>query len=154
MTTQVYSLSISARLTLDMHSLNNEGSEGNQLQTRMVDIVAADGRLYSVNAISGDMLKHIQAEHFHHVAQGRQDLPLCSACRVFDANRISADPEYQSQIEGRRGAETLFSGWVFAKFPDFSRLHGAEEPDLSFELRDVKAPEYSVIQAARDPGEP
>lgn len=57
-----------------------------------------------------------------------------------------------AQIEGRRGAETLFSGWVFAKFPDFSRLHGAEEPDLSFELRDVQAPEYSVIQAARDPG--
>ena len=73
MATSIYSLSISARLTLDMHSLNNEGSEGNQLQTRMVDIVAADGRLYSVNAISGDMLKHIQAEHLYHIAQGDAD---------------------------------------------------------------------------------
>jgi len=55
-------------------------------------------------------------------------------------------------IEGKRGTETVFSGWVFAKFPDFTRLHSAEETDLSFELKDVKAPEYSVIQSARDPG--
>jgi cytochrome c biogenesis protein len=55
-------------------------------------------------------------------------------------------------IEGRRGTETVFSGWVFAKFPDFGRLHGAEETDLVFELKDVKAPEYSVIQSAKDPG--
>lgn len=107
MSIPVYSLSISARLTLDMHSLNNEGSEGNQLQTRMVDIVAADGHLYNVNAISGDMLKHIQAEHFHHVAQGRTDIPLCSACKVFDANRISADNEYKAQIDGKRDIEAI-----------------------------------------------
>ena len=43
--TALYSLSISARATLDMHSLNNEGGEGNQIQTRMVNIVGADGRL-------------------------------------------------------------------------------------------------------------
>lgn len=107
MTTPVYSVSISARLTLDMHSLNNEGSEGNQLQTRMVDIVAADGQLYNVNAISGDMLKHIQAEHFYHIAQGNPDLPLCAACQVFDANRISADPGYTSQIAGKGDAEAI-----------------------------------------------
>ena len=59
MTTQMYSLSVCARATLDLHSLNNEGSEGTQIQTRMVDIVAADGELYNVNAISGDMFKHI-----------------------------------------------------------------------------------------------
>ncbi len=39
MTTSIASLSIAARVTLDMHSLNNEGGEGNQIQTRMVDIV-------------------------------------------------------------------------------------------------------------------
>jgi len=90
-----------------MHSLNNEGSEGNQLQTRMVDIVAADGRLYNVNAISGDMLKHIQAEHLYRIAQGNPDLPLCSACRVFDANRISADSEFMGQIQGRSDGEAI-----------------------------------------------
>jgi len=39
MTTPIASLSIAARATLNMHSLNNEGGEGNQIQTRMVEIV-------------------------------------------------------------------------------------------------------------------
>jgi cytochrome c biogenesis protein len=55
-------------------------------------------------------------------------------------------------IEGRSGDAVVFSGWVFAKFPDFTKLHSAEETDLSFELKDVKAPQYSLIQMARDPG--
>jgi len=90
-----------------MHSLNNEGSEGTQIQTRMVDIVAADGRLYNVNAISGDMFKHIQAEHLYHIARNGSNLPLCAACQVFDANRISADQEYIAQIKGRSDAEAI-----------------------------------------------
>jgi len=107
MSKPVYSLSVCARATLDMHSLNNEGSEGTQIQTRMVDIVAADGQLYNVNAISGDMFKHIQAEHLYHIARNGDNLPLCAACQVFDANRISADQEYITQIRGRSDAEAL-----------------------------------------------
>jgi len=112
MTTQVYSLSICARATLDMHSLNNEGGEGNQIQTRMVDIVGADGRLHNVNAISGDMFKHIQAEHLYQIArngngQRGRSLPLCAACQVFDANRISADGEYIAEIKGKSDAEAI-----------------------------------------------
>ena len=37
----VYSLSISGRLTLEMHSLNNEGGEGNQTVTPVADESAA-----------------------------------------------------------------------------------------------------------------
>jgi len=107
MSKNVYSLSICARATLDMHSLNNEGSEGTQIQTRMVDIVAADGQLYNVNAISGDMFKHIQAEHLYHIAKNSDDLPLCDACKFFDANRISADNDYIAQIKGKSDAEAL-----------------------------------------------
>jgi CRISPR-associated protein Cst2 len=105
MITKIYSLSISARATLNMHSLNNEGVEGNQTQTRMVDIVAEDGCLYSVNAISGDMFKHIQAEHLYHLAKG--SLPLCAGCQVFDANRISADDAYCAAISGKSDAEAI-----------------------------------------------
>jgi CRISPR-associated protein Cst2 len=103
----VYSLSVSARATLDLHSLNNEGGEGNQIQTRMVDIVAGDGKLYNVNAISGDMFKHIQAEHLYHVARNGEGLALCAACQVFDANRISADDEFMAQIADRSDAEAI-----------------------------------------------
>ena len=57
-------------------------------------------------------------------------------------------------IEGWEGEDKVFSGWVFAKFPDFSRIHSTKETDLSVELKDVKAPQYSVIQMAKDPGVP
>lgn len=93
MATSVYSLSISGLATLDLHSLNNEGGEGNQIATRMVNIVGEDGRLHQVNAISGDMYKHIQAEHLQRIAKQR-GLPLCKGCEEFNANRILADSEF------------------------------------------------------------
>ncbi|MBC8445684.1 MAG: DevR family CRISPR-associated autoregulator [Chloroflexi bacterium] len=107
MTKNVYSLSISAQATLNMHSLNNEGGEGNQITTRMVNIVGEDGRLHNVNAISGDMIKHIQAEHLFRLLSGRKDVPLCAGCREFNANRISADAEYGKAIEGKSDAEAI-----------------------------------------------
>ena len=105
MTKNVYSLSISARAVLNLHSLNNEGGEGNQIQTRMVDIVTYDEdknpRLANVNAISGDMFKHIQAEHLHRIAI-EKGLPLCKACQRFDANRMSADPDFRAWIKAEK----------------------------------------------------
>lgn len=102
----IYSLSLSAELVLDMHSLNNEGGEGNQIQTRMVNIVDSSGDLKNVNAISGDMIKHILAEHLHKIAISNQ-LALCSGCRTFNANRISADSDFINQAESLSDAEAL-----------------------------------------------
>ena len=65
----VYSLTICGKATIDMHSLNNEGSEGNQIATRMVNVYDQTGKLAAVNAISGDMFKHIQAEHLFHLSR-------------------------------------------------------------------------------------
>ncbi|HLI47384.1 MAG TPA: DevR family CRISPR-associated autoregulator [Chthonomonas sp.] len=96
------SISISGILTLDLHALNNEGTEGNTMMTRMVDIVDKEGKRATVNAISGDMFKHIQAEHLFHEAETMQ-LPLCAGCRLFDANRIGADNEFK---EGFRAGAT------------------------------------------------
>jgi len=89
MAAAIRSLSLSGRLTLDMHSLNNEGGEGNQIQTRMVDIVDYQGELHNVNAISGDMLKHVLMEHFYQQARA-QHVSLCESCQRFNANRINA----------------------------------------------------------------
>lgn len=94
----IYGLAISARATLNMHSLNNEGGEGNQIQTRMVDVMSAGGKLVQVNAISGDMFKHIQAEYTFRLAQDTR-LPLCAGCAHFDANRINADDAFLKRIE-------------------------------------------------------
>ncbi len=92
----LHSIAISGELLLDMHSLNNEAAEGNQQITRMVHIVDRDGKLHVVNAVSGDMLKHIQAEHFHGLAEARR-LPLCEGCKIFDANRVNLDTAF---VEG------------------------------------------------------
>lgn len=97
----LHNLSISARLTLDMHSLNNEGGEGNQIQTRMVNIVDAHGELHNVNAVSGDMFKHIQAEHLFHISR-QSNLPLCAGCSVFNANRINADPDFITRADAEK----------------------------------------------------
>lgn len=104
MKTPVYSISISARALLNLHSLNNEGGEGNQIQTRMVDVFYYDAenqpRQANVNAISGDMFKHIQVEHLQRIAMQR-GLPLCAACQRMDANRMSADPEFREWIKSK-----------------------------------------------------
>lgn len=97
------SLSISAEVIVDLHALNNEGGEGNQIQTRMVEVVFRDPdtgvpRIESVNAISGDMFKHIQAEHLYHIAQNDANLPLCGGCARFNANRISIDEAFRAFI--------------------------------------------------------
>jgi len=55
-------------------------------------------------------------------------------------------------IQGWQGSKQIISGWIFARFPDFSRLHSSQETDLSFELKDFQAGQFSVIQAAKDPG--
>jgi len=55
-------------------------------------------------------------------------------------------------IEGWQMEEKIFSGWIFAKFPDFARIHSEKETDLTFELRDFKSGQLSIIQASKDPG--
>ena len=106
MSTPIASLSIAARATLDMHSLNNEGGEGNQIQTRMVDIVDSFGEMHNVNAISGDMLKHVLMEHFYQQARAHH-LPLCHSCQRFNTNRINADTTFLKQQEGRSDADFI-----------------------------------------------
>lgn len=98
MTTKpIYAISISAQAVLDMHSLNNEGGEGNQIQTRMVNIADERGNLHNVNAISGDMFKHIQAEHLHRLAV-QTGLPLSQGAKTFNANRVNYDIDARTDL--------------------------------------------------------
>lgn len=90
---KLHSLSISGIVTMNLHALNNEGSEGNTMMTRMVEIVDKDGKNHTVNAVSGDMFKHIQAEHLFMDAKA-SSLPLCKGCETFDANRICTDETF------------------------------------------------------------
>jgi cytochrome c biogenesis protein len=69
-----------------------------------------------------------------------------------------------AQVEAWKGEERVFSGWIFAKFPDFGQGHGddpmtgaktaarADAPKIAVVLKDYSAAPYSVLEAAKDPG--
>lgn len=89
----VYSISISGLLSWQLHALNNEGNEGNQSLTRRYYIVQkGDPEPKYVNGVSGDMLKHIQAEHLHRIAI-ETGLPLSEGGKQFNPDRIGYDLE-------------------------------------------------------------
>lgn len=85
----ISSVSLSARVTIDMHNLNSEGTEGNQQQTRMVHIIDQSGHRTIVNAISGDMFKHILVDHLVPLLKDA-DQALSPGAAVHDADRINA----------------------------------------------------------------
>jgi len=87
----IYSLSISGLLSWQLHALNNEGNEGNQSLTRRYYIIQKGmNEPEYVNGVSGDMIKHIQAEHLHRIAL-ESNLNLSVGGRQFNPDRIKFD---------------------------------------------------------------
>lgn len=89
MTKQIASISISGEITLNMHSLNNEGGEGNQIMTRQLTIVDKIGQEHTVNGISGDMFKHIHAGHLVNYCLENK-IELSQYSKALNPNRISS----------------------------------------------------------------
>ena len=97
-----HSLSLCARITLDLHSLNNEGTEGNQQQTRMVHIIDQKGQRAIVNAISGDMFKHMLVGHLVPLLE-KAEQPLSAPARRLDPDRITADENFLKKAKENKG---------------------------------------------------
>lgn len=89
MSKQIASISISGEITLNMHSLNNEGGEGNQIMTRQLTIVDKNGQEHTVNGISGDMFKHIHAGHLVNYCLDN-GIELSQYSKALNPNRISS----------------------------------------------------------------
>lgn len=89
MAKKIASISISGEITLNLHSLNNEGGEGNQIMTRQLTIIDKDGQEHTVNGISGDMFKHIHAGHLVNYSIDNR-LALSNYSKKLDPNRISS----------------------------------------------------------------
>jgi CRISPR-associated protein Cst2 len=106
-----HSLAISARLTLDLHSLNNEGTEGNQQQTRMVHILDQEGNHKVVNAISGDMFKRILVEHLTPLLDGAGQ-PLSEGARKLNPDRILIDPAFKSHAAGTKEGNSAIQTYM------------------------------------------
>ncbi|MFV0272517.1 MAG: DevR family CRISPR-associated autoregulator [Macellibacteroides fermentans] len=86
---KVASISISGEITLNLHSLNNEGGEGNQIMTRQLTIIDKMGNAHTVNGISGDMFKHIHVGHLVNYSLDN-GLALSDYSKRLDPNRISS----------------------------------------------------------------
>jgi len=97
----IHSLSLCARVVLNLHNLNSEGTEGNQQQTRMVHIVDRNGDRHIVNAISGDMFKHIFVEHLTPLLEAAGQA-LSSGARILNPDRITVDKEFKEAIKGKK----------------------------------------------------
>jgi CRISPR-associated protein Cst2 len=97
----IYSVAISARLTMNLHNLNSEGTEGNQQQTRMVHVVDARGTRKSVNAVSGDMFKRILVDHLIPLLD-EAGQPLSPAARQHSPDRIVQGYEPLQTLAGDR----------------------------------------------------
>jgi len=75
-------------------------------------------------------------------------------------NRSDQPNNPAAVIEGFRGGEKIFYAYIFAnpEFRDFAQMHAANEKDkgaetdLAFELKKFEAGQYSVLEAAKDPG--
>lgn len=77
----IFEIGILARITWNLHSLNNEGTVGNVTEPRTV--VLANGE--KTDGISGEMLKHI---HAYNVWLLQEDKSLfCGACQKFHPQR-------------------------------------------------------------------
>src|SRR5579875_3450206 len=99
----IHSLSRCARITLDLHSLNNEGTEGNQQQTRMGHIIDQRGQRAVVNAISGDMFTHIRAGHLVPQLEPQRQ-PLSQPAKKYDPDRLTADAQFLEFVRNHKNS--------------------------------------------------
>jgi CRISPR-associated protein Cst2 len=95
----IQSLSLSAEVTFALHNLNSEGTEGNQQQTRMVHVIDAAGKRHVVNAVSGDMFKHIYVQHLTGILN-TQGQPLSTGAAAGSPDRVTVDPQFKGAIKG------------------------------------------------------
>jgi CRISPR-associated protein Cst2 len=96
----IASISISGEMTLNLHSLNNEGGEGNQIITRQVTILDKEEKESIQTGISGDMFKHIDAGHLINCCI-EKSIALSEYSKRLDPNRISSD-----ELKDLAGGET------------------------------------------------
>ncbi|MBO0933003.1 DevR family CRISPR-associated autoregulator [Fibrella aquatilis] len=129
---EIKHLSIVGELTINLASLNNEGTEGSATQPRTA-VVVRDKKLYTVPAISGDMVKHWHAQHLATIAQERK-LPLCTYAegRYMNPNRL------KGELSDR--------DWLIKRFPEAAKWSGdMKGKENSADKRSLENALYSLL---------
>jgi CRISPR-associated protein Cst2 len=119
----VFEISIMARVTWDLHSLNNEGNVGNVTEPRTV--VLASGE--KSDGVSGEMFKHV---HSYNIWLSESDKSrFCPACARLQPQRADL-PDYRRTLKGKTNTEVMASAIANCALCD---LHGflVQEPPIA-----------------------
>ncbi len=92
---------LSAKLILNAHDLNNEATAGNVSDIRSIEYVGLDGQRREAAAVSGRMLKHYHYAAMRELALGAA-LPLCDGCHA-------GEPIRPGRREGEKLAQVAMS---------------------------------------------
>ena len=103
---KVQGISISAKLILNVHDLNNEATAGNVSDIRMIDYVDLEGNRHEAPAVSGRMLKHCHFEAMRQLAL-QEGLPLCAGCQVGEPIRPAVLEDGEVKQVARSTADAI-----------------------------------------------
>ncbi|MDM7911882.1 MAG: DevR family CRISPR-associated autoregulator [Methanotrichaceae archaeon] len=112
-----------ARVTWDLHSLNNEGTVGNVTEPRTVILASGE----KSDGISGEMLKHV---HTYNVWLLESDKSLfCPACQRLQPQK-SDEPTYRKTLKGKTNTDVMANAIKNCVLCD---LHGflVQEPPIA-----------------------
>jgi len=110
----VFEIAILARVTWDLHSLNNEGTVGNVTEPRT--IVLWDGT--KTDGVSGEMMKHIHA-YWTWLQAKTGNLSLCPACQSFQPQRADAAPQGLNRNDNAQAMHTAIERCILCDLHGF-----------------------------------
>jgi|Deesub1362A_J573_1020465.scaffolds.fasta_scaffold02794_3 CRISPR-associated protein Cst2 len=109
----VFEIAILARITWNLHSLNNEGTVGNVTEPRTV--VLASGK--KTDGISGEMLKHIHAYNIWLLQEDKRQ--FCEACKKFHPQKADMNPLIQKGNKPEKAMKTALSSCILCDLHGF-----------------------------------
>ncbi|MCX7973807.1 MAG: DevR family CRISPR-associated autoregulator [Candidatus Aminicenantes bacterium] len=117
----IFEISLLARVTWNLHSLNNEGTIGNVTEPRTV--VLANG--VKTDGVSGEMLKHIHAYYVWLLAEDKSN--FCEACQKFHPQKADKNTKIKRTDTPEKAMEMAISSCVLCD------LHGflIQKPTIS-----------------------
>ncbi|MBC7364022.1 MAG: cytochrome c biogenesis protein ResB [Candidatus Aminicenantes bacterium] len=77
------------------------------------------------------------------------DFQIDNTGQVFSRSAEPVNPAVLLQLEEDK--KVIFSGWVFYLHPDFNRFQRKTSEDLQIKFESFNAPQFSVIEAVKDP---
>lgn len=109
----IFEMSILARVTWNLHSLNNEGTIGNVTEPRTVVLASGD----KTDGISGEMLKHIHAYNVWLLQDDKSK--FCSACQKFHPQKADMNEMVKKSKNQEAAMKTAIASCILCDLHGF-----------------------------------